>query len=184
MWWSSSKVSRVATPARPAKMFVRTRWTIAGIMIGVIGSSLARTGLPDPEPAGAAAGPAAWAIGTIDGAVRSVARGVREVSASVRGQLDRPRATPEDRTLRDRVESSLRGHEALDAREIDVTVDEDGEVILRGEVASAAAKELAVGLTRELRGVGRVEDHLAVTPRTRSFGVPAAASGRGGSTTR
>jgi osmotically-inducible protein OsmY len=164
-------------------MFVRTRWTIAGIGIGVLGSSLARTGLPKPGPADASASRAARAVGTIDGAVRSMDQGVREVSASVRGQLDRGRASLEDRTLRQRVEAALLRDEALDAREIDVTVDEEGEVILRGEVATAAAKEQAVSLTRGLPGVARVEDHLAVTPKTRSFGAPASA-GRGGSTAR
>ena len=183
MWWSSSKANPAASPSRPLRPFVRTRWTIAGIVIGVIGSSLARTGLPRPEPADASASRAARTVGTIDGTVRSMAQGVREVSASVRGQFDRARASTEDRTLMERVEASLIQDQALDADGIDVTVEDEGEGILRGEGATAAAKELAVNLTRGLPGVARVEDHLAVTPKTRSFGSPAAA-GRGGPTAR
>jgi osmotically-inducible protein OsmY len=152
-------------------------------MVGVIGSSLARTGLPKPEPADATAGTAAATVGTIDSTVRSVAQGVREVSASVQGQFDRARASSVDRSLKEQVEASLVQNEALNAKEIDVTVDDQGVVILKGEVATAEAKELAVAMTRHLRGVVRVEDNLAITPQLRVFSAPTTA-GRGDATVR
>jgi hypothetical protein len=172
MWGSHSKGNQVSgVSSRGPRAFARTRWAVAGLVVGVIGSSLARTGLPKPEPANADTGTAARTVGSIDGTVRSVTRGVQEVSASVRGQFDRP--SSEDQSLKERVETSLLRDETLNADEIDVTVEDGGVVVLKGEVTTAEAKELAVGLTRELRGVGSVEDHLAVTPKTRVFSTPA-----------
>ena len=48
-------------------------------------------------------------------------------------------------------------------------VNDGGTVILKGQVPDDASKEMAVDLTRDIRGVVRVEDYLAVPPRPRVF---------------
>jgi hypothetical protein len=64
----------------------RTRWAIAGMIMGVAGSSWVGVGHRWPRPAGA---PAAESEGTIDGAVRKVAEGIQDASTEVRGRFDR-----------------------------------------------------------------------------------------------
>jgi hypothetical protein len=158
----------------------RTRWAIAGMILGVGGSSWVGVGHRWPKAADApdvAADAPAEAVeetdGTIDGAVRKVSRGIRDASSNVRDRFDRAQGASRNVALVAEVKARLRQDKSLDADRIDVTVEDEGTVILKGQVSDNASKEMAVDLTRDIRGVVRVEDHLAVPPRTR---VIAAAS--------
>ena len=177
MWNSSAKAAQ-GNAGQPTKIFVRTKWLTVGIVVGVLGSSLARTGLPKPEQPDVSAGSAARTVGAIDGTVRVVTQGVQEVSSSVRDQFDRPHAVSGAQPLKSRVETAMFDNESLNSKKIVVAADDEGVVTLKGEVATTSAKEQAVDLASGLRGVARVEDQLAVTPKRRVFEVSNAGSRR------
>ena len=156
--------------ARPRGMPLgRTRWAIAGMILGVAGSSWVGVGHRWPRPADAPAGTAEESEGTIDGAVRKVAEGIQDASTNVRGRFDRAQGASRNSALVAQVKARLRQDKSLDSDRIEVLVEDEGTVILKGQVPDDAAKEIAVDLTRDIRGVARVEDSLAVTPRPRVF---------------
>jgi len=65
-----------------------------------------------------------------------------------------------------RVYGRLRWDKHLDSTQLDIDVQQDNTVILRGQVASPAAKKKAVELANDTVGVTRVVDELVVvTPR-------------------
>jgi hypothetical protein len=164
----------------------RTRWAIIGVAAGVVGSSwfgVARhpSVLAVNPPAASAdeaaepvAGPAevAQADGMIDGAVRKVAQKIEDASTTVRDRYDKVREESRKGALAAEVNSRLRQDRSLNSDRIDVQVEEEGTVILKGQVPDDASKELAVDSTRDIRGVLRVEDHLAVPPKPRVFSAP------------
>jgi hypothetical protein len=136
------------------------------MILGVAGSSWVGVGHRWPRPAGA---PAAESEGTIDGAVRKVSEGIEDASADVRGRFDRAQEASRNDALVAEVKARLRQDKSLDSRRIDVGVESRGVVVLKGQVPDDASKEIAVDLARDIRGVVRVEDSLAVTPRPRVF---------------
>jgi hypothetical protein len=145
----------------------RTRWAMAGVVAGVIGSSWVGVGRHWPKGSETLAGTADATEGTIDGAVRKVTQGIQDVSTSVRGRFDDARAVTRGSSLVAEVKARLQQDKALDAAQIDVFVEQEGVVILKGEVPDKASKNLAVDLTRDIRGVVSVDDHLAIPPRGR-----------------
>ena len=147
----------------------RTRWAIAGMILGVAGSSWVGVGHRWPKAADAPAGAAEETDGTIDGAVRKVTQGIQDASTNVRGRFDRAQGASRNMALVAEVKARLGQDKALDAEQIDVIVKDGGTVILKGQVPDDASKEMAVDLTRDIRGVVRVEDYLAVPPRPRVF---------------
>jgi len=150
----------------------RTRWAIAGIMMGVIGSSVVGASRGRPGSAEVAVGTVDEPVGTIDGAVRKVSQGVQDASANVRDRFSRARASIRNKDLEAQVKARLLQDRSLDAQDIDVQVENEGTVILKGMVPSTDDKDSAVDLTRDVRGVARVEDHLAVPPAGRVFAAP------------
>jgi hypothetical protein len=166
----------------------RTRWAIIGAAAGVFGSSWVGVGHHAPvSPAGppsasAEAGETARGavadaetepqVGMIDGAVRKVSRGLRDASTTVRDRYEKVRGASRNVALADEVGARLRQDKGLDSDGIDVRVEDEGTVILKGQVADEEAKELAVESTRDIRGVVRVEDHLAVPPKARVYSSP------------
>ena len=141
----------------------RTRWAIAGMILGVIGSSWVGVGRRWPEV------PAGEADGMIDGAVRKVARGIEGAATGVRARYNEARGASRNAALVAEVNARLRQDKSLEADQIDVSVEGEGAVILEGQVRDGASKELAVDLARDIRGVVRVEDRLAIPPRSRVF---------------
>jgi hypothetical protein len=61
----------------------------------------------------------------------------------------------------------------LDAEKVQVSVEPEGTVIHKGLVPDLAAKEKAVSLVRDTRGVVQVIDHLAIPPTPRIVDAPA-----------
>ena len=154
----------------------RTRWAIAGAAFGVVGSSWVGVGHHWPKATDAPAGVAETAEGTdgtIDGAVRKVSDGIQATTTTVRDGYDRMRGASRNVALVAAVNARLRQDKSLDSDRIDVSVADEGTVILKGQVPDVASKEMAVDLTRDIRGVVQVEDHLAIPPKAR---VIAAAS--------
>jgi hypothetical protein len=166
----------------------RTRWAIIGAAVGVFGSSWVGVGhhpqrsvAEAVEESGDVAQPAVEAgpvaevepvDGAIDGAVRKVSRGIRDASTTVRDRYEKVRGASRNVAQASEVSARLRQDKGFDSDRIDVQVDEEGTVILKGQVADVEAKELAVESTRDIRGVMRVEDHLAVPPKPRVFSAP------------
>jgi hypothetical protein len=157
----------------------RTRWAIAGIILGVVGSSWVGVGHRSPKGASVPAAEPEESDGAIDGVVRKVSLGIQSVSTNVRDRFDKARGTSRKASLVVEVNARLRQDKTFNSDEIDVYVEDEGTVILKGQVPDNASKEIAVGLTRDIRGVTRVEDYLAVVPRRRVY---ATASGDDSST--
>jgi hypothetical protein len=151
----------------------RARWAIAGVILGVVGSSWVGVEHRRPKAADAQVVAADETDGTIDGTVRKVTQGIQDASTNARDRFDRAREAARNAALVAGVNARLRQDKSLDADRIEVVVEDEGTVILKGQVPDAASKEIAVDLTRNIRGVVQVEDNLAVPPRPR---VIAAAS--------
>ncbi len=149
--------------------FARSRWGVVGIVIGVLGSSWVGVGRGGPRASDGAAVTSNEEEGTIDGTVRKVAQGVQDVSTTVRDRVSRARASGRNQDLISQVKARLLQDKSLNAQNIDVQVDAEGVVVLKGLVPTADDKDAAVDLTRDVRGVLQVEDHLAVPPARRVF---------------
>lgn len=100
-------------------------------------------------------GPARRAGQALDNAGRNIRRGVE--NAVVRGQT-----AAQERELHSRVQHRLRWDKRLANAILQIDVQANGTVILRGSVADAAAKIRAVDLAESTVGVTRVVDNLAV----------------------
>jgi hypothetical protein len=111
--------------------------------------------------------------GAIDGAVRKMSRGIQDASTTVRNRFEKMRDATRNVAQASGVAARFRQDKGLDSAQIDVQVEEEGTVILKGQVPDVESKELAVESTRDIRGVVRVEDHLAVPPKPRVFSAPA-----------
>jgi osmotically-inducible protein OsmY len=127
-------------------------------------------------------GVAAWAgigpgrRGQVGEALQLVSDRAREASTSVQGKLAEARTSARNDALEQQVAARLHGEKTLGAEKIEVTVLDEGTATLKGQVPDALAKDKAVALTRDTRGVLRVEDHLAIPPAPRYFAAPAAAA--------
>lgn len=151
-------------PARGEMPLARTRWAIVGALVGVLGSSWVGVGHRGPKPPNAPPDAVGAPDGAIDRAVLSVSRGVDDASTTVQHHVDRAREASRKSALVSQVKSRLAQDKGLDAGKIVVAVEEEGTVKLEGQVPDADSKEMAVDLVREVRGVARVVDSLAVPP--------------------
>jgi hypothetical protein len=149
------------TEASPAPS--RTRWTIAGILLGL--------------------GVAGWAGlareqgGTSEGlgrAVETIAAGIHDASETVRDKLAAAQSSARNLGIEQQISARLHGDKTFDANRIEVHVEEEGTAVLRGLVPNDEAKERAVELTQDTKGVLKVVDHLAVIPKPRIISVPRA----------
>ena len=107
--------------------------------------------------------------GRIGDAVQTVTDGAQDASTNVQGKISDARTSARKVGLEQKVSDRLHGDKSLGAEKIEVTVLDEGTATLRGQVPDAAAKEKAVALARDTRGVVRVVDHVAVTPPPRVF---------------
>jgi hypothetical protein len=106
-------------------------------------------------------------IGSVSGAYRTVVRGIRYTTAWVRDCGSQTPSSVRNLGLGQQIETRLCQDKKVDAQGIIVHVEEDGTAVLRGLVSDAGHKEKAVALTRDTRGVERIVDELAVSPRRR-----------------
>ena len=122
-----------------------------------------------------AVGLVAWACmgegrrGQIGDAVKTVRDGAQDASASVQGKITEVRTTARNAGLEQRIEARLHSDTSLGAEQIEVSVVEEGTATLKGMVPHSAAKEKAVALTRDTRGVVKVVDRMAVPPPARVY---------------
>ena len=117
-----------------------------------------------PEPR---QGPIGKVGQALDGAGKSIKRGVVGAENAVQESFARTRASVHNMELVSRVYSRLHWEKALITANLDIEVKADGVAVLRGTVPDAAAKTKAVSLTADTVGVVQVIDQLAVAPATR-----------------
>ena len=154
---------------RHSRPFIRTRYTLIGLVTGLILAGWATSG---PDRYGEADG----IFGTMRGTYRTVLKGFRYTAASVRDCSAKTPFSVRNLGLGQQIETRLCQDKRLDAQGIIVQVEEDGTAVLRGLVPDASHKEKAMTLTRDTRGVERVVDHLAVSPTPRVINTPAGGS--------
>jgi len=151
--------------------FARTRWAIIGFVAGVFTWSFAGGGQQhpetDPEVVEAPEGP----VGTFDKSVRRVKEGVRRATSSVRDRITDAQESANNSNLEAKVEDRLSKETSIDDDRIEVQVKDEGTIVLRGQVPDKDSKEKVVDVTRDTKGVRRIEDHLSVPPRERVFAV-------------
>jgi osmotically-inducible protein OsmY len=110
----------------------------------------------------------------VEGTVRTISQGVQDASATVQGKLAEAQTSARNLGLEQQIAARLHSEKTFDAEKIEVHVEDGGTAVLKGLVPDAAAKEKAVALTRDTRGVLTVVDHLAVVPPARVIVAPAA----------
>ena len=93
----------------------------------------------------------------LDEGLERLSSEVREGWASLRKTVDRM-------GVQGRVYSRLRWDKQIATSQIDIEVQDEDVVALRGEVADAAAKRKAVQLANDTVGVARVIDELTIAP--------------------
>ena len=103
----------------------------------------------------------------LDGAGKSIKRGVLGAEAAVQDSFARTRASVHNMEVVSRVYSRLHWEKSLTTANLDIEVRADGIAVLRGVVPDAAAKEKAVTLTADTVGVVKVIDQLAIALPTR-----------------
>ena len=120
--------------------------------------------------------------GQIGDAVQTVSDGARDASTNVQGKVAEARTSARNAGLEQKVSARLHGDKSLGAEKIEVTVLEEGTATLKGQVPDAAAKEKAVALTRDTRGVlrrGGPPGHPAAPPGLRRLATPSPTRSRG-----
>ncbi len=127
------------------RLMKRMRWGVVGTMLGL--SMAVGAGLFQDD----------------DGSTGMFATLMR----GIRGKVSDARTSVRNRSLVHQVETRLRQEKNLEAEQIEITVEDETTVVLRGQVVDADDKERAVALARDTRGVMKVIDHLAVPPTAR-----------------
>ena len=93
----------------------------------------------------------------LDEGIERLSSEVREGWASLRKTVDRM-------GVQGRVYSRLRWDKQIATAQVDIEVQDEDVVVLRGQVADAAAKRKAVQLANDTVGVSRVVDELTIAP--------------------
>ncbi len=135
-------------------LMLRARWLVAGSALGFVGPQA--TGMGQ-----SGRGPAEEIGQAVDRVARSGA-----ASLGLGGKVDDGQAAA------DQVDGRLASDKSLDASKIEVRKGTGGAVELHGVVASQQAKERAVSVAGNTRGVSEVVDSLAVTPGKRILASP------------
>jgi hyperosmotically inducible protein len=104
---------------------------------------------------------------------RKIKRGLEKAEDTVREGFHKTRESVQGMGIMARVYGRLHWDKALHSSSLTVRV-EEGAVVLRGEVPSAAAKAKAVMLAADTVGVNKVVDELTV-PASEAEKVPAPA---------
>lgn len=110
----------------------------------------------------------------VEGTVRTITQGVQDASANIQDKFAEAQTSARNLGLQQQIEARLHGEKTFDANQIEVHVEEENTAILKGLVPDATAKEKAVALTRDTRGVNKVVDQLAVVPPARVIVAPPA----------
>jgi hypothetical protein len=151
---------RAGTGGHRGWPFARTRSALGGLVAGLLLAGWAAGGTDRyGEPEGF--------FGGVRGAYRTVVKGLRYTTASVRDCGSQSPSSVRNLGLGQQIETRLCQDKRVDSEGIIVQVEDDGTAVLKGLVPDAAHKEKAVALTRDTRGVARVVDHLAVPPPPR-----------------
>ena len=115
----------------------------------------------------AAQGPVQRAGQALDNAGKNIRRGVE--TGVARGQI-----TAQERELLARVSQRIQWDKQLVSSTLQLVVQADGTVNLRGSVVDEAAKRRAVDLAQNTVGVTRVVDELAVMKEVKVIAAPPA----------
>lgn len=136
-------------------LMLRARWLFAGFACGFVAALSAGLGRGDQGPA--------EEIGqAFDRVTRSASSWIGSTVGSGRMRGD----------VASQVDERLDSDKGLDSSKIEVRAGDGGAVELHGMVASQEAKDRAVSLARDTRGITRVVDHLAVVPKARVVSSP------------
>ena len=93
---------------------------------------------------------------------KKIDQGLNELGSDLRRGWASVRQSVDKLGVQGRVYGRLRWDKALAEAAIDVQVPQEGIVVLKGSVPSAAARQKAIGLARDTVGVKEVTDELAV----------------------
>jgi osmotically-inducible protein OsmY len=149
--------------------FPRTRWAIIGFVAGVFTWSFAGGGQQHRTDA-------EGAVGAVDNTFHKLNQGIQDTTASLRNRISDVQNSAHNMNLSARVKDRLSREKSIDDDRIEVEIDDEGTVILNGQVPHSEAKETAVDIARGTEGVQRVEDHLSVPPAARIFAIKTDAS--------
>jgi hypothetical protein len=100
----------------------------------------------------------------VDTAIEQLREGAHQVTDWAREEFKRARVAVDQMGAQARVYARLHWDKALQNATIDVEIQNDGAIVLRGSVPSQDAKTKANQLTRDTVGVDRVVDQLNVSP--------------------
>jgi osmotically-inducible protein OsmY len=107
--------------------------------------------------------PTAWAQeGAAERVGKSLDKAAKSIRRGVENAVDTVMSGVEQKELQTRTYYRIHWDRALNKAVLNLTVREDGAVVLRGSVADAAAKRRAVELARSTVGVTSVIDELVV----------------------
>ncbi len=146
-----------APSAKGRGIKTRLRWLLIGTVLGVALSM--------------------WAGESLHGPIRSVARHTADVSSALWDRYTEARSSARNMGLEQQITSRFEGDKSIEADQIQVSVEAEGVVTLKGIVADKSVKEKAMELARDTRGVKKVVDHLAILPSPRVVTSPSDADG-------
>jgi osmotically-inducible protein OsmY len=112
------------------------------------------------------AAPAANQQGVGERVGESVDRGLTRLGEKIRKTWAEFRKSVDELSVQGRVYARVRWDKALANAPIEITVEEENVVTLKGSVPNEVAHRTAVQLARDTVGVGRVVDQLAVATTT------------------
>lgn len=117
-----------------------------------------------------------------DGPLRRAGRALDNAGKNVRnrveGEIVRGQISTGERDLLARVHNRIRWDKQLVASVLEIVVQADGSVILRGSVLDQAAKDRAVDLAQSTVGVTKVIDELGISKEVRVIESAPASPGR------
>ena len=156
-----SELSKPKTVGKTA-LFLRTRWALGGLLVGMlpgtwIGGGTDRYG--DDE----------GVLGGLRGTYVTMARSYHYSVATIRDCMYQNGSSVRKLGLVRQIENRIWQDKRLAAEAIVVGVEDDGKVVLTGQVPDPAHKERAVELARNTRGVETVVDQLAVALPSRTI---------------
>ena len=112
-----------------------------------------------------------------DGPLRRAGRALdntgKNIRARVEGEVVKGEIRADERDLLSRVHNRIRWDKRLATSVLQIEVQADGSVFLRGSVADEAAKNRAVDLAESTVGVTKVIDELAIGKEVRVITTPA-----------
>jgi len=108
----------------------------------------------------------------LNGTFQTIVNKFQDASDTIHDTYTSARTSVRNLGLEQQIESRLRQDKTLDAGRIELHVEDEGTAVLKGLVIDVEAREKAVQLVRDTRGVLKVIDHLAVPPPPRVIVSP------------